>query len=107
MAALQHKTRTSLAATLSSSGLLRSQGLIDGKWLSAASGKTFQVNDPASGAEVATVSAYGEEDTKLAVSAAEKSFGAWRSKTMQVKFTAWHEAMREGFAVSSWYNGTT
>lgn len=51
----------------------------------ALSGRTFEVNDPAAGGAVAAVSAYGEEDTKLAVSAAERSFGAWRSKTMQVK----------------------
>lgn len=74
----------SLSAKLVETGLLRSKGLIDGKWMPAASGKTFEVNDPAVGAVVAAVSAYGEEDTKLAVSAAEKSFDAWRSKTMQV-----------------------
>lgn len=80
-----HRARTSLSTKLIETGLLRSKGLIDGKWVPAASGQTFQVHDPASGGAVAAVSAYGEEDTKLAVSAAEKSFSAWRSKTMQVK----------------------
>lgn len=84
MAAMR-KARISLSERLIETGLLRSKGLIDGKWLPAASGLSFQVNDPASDIAVAAVSAYGAEDTKLAVSAAEKSFGAWRSKTMQVK----------------------
>lgn len=79
------KARRSLSAKLIETGLLRSKGLVDGKWMPAASGRTFQVTDPASGTAVAAVAAYGEKDTKLAVSAAEKSFGAWRSKTMQVK----------------------
>lgn len=84
MAAMK-KVRTSLSAKLIETGLLRSNGLRDGKWIPAGSGRTFPVYDPSSGMAVADVSAYGEEDTKLAVSAAEKSFGAWRSKTMQVK----------------------
>ncbi|CAM9407446.1 unnamed protein product [Scytosiphon promiscuus] len=83
MAAMQQKVRSSLAAALVESGLLRSEGLINGKWLASKSGKTFQVFDPATATEFAAVAAYGEEDTKLAVSAAEQSFDSWRSKTMQ------------------------
>lgn len=82
---MQQKVRSSLAATLVESGLLRSEGLINGKWLGSKSGKTFQVFDPATATEFAAVAAYGEEDTKLAVLAAEQSFDAWRSKTMQVR----------------------
>lgn len=85
MAAMQQKVRTSLAATLVESGLLRSEGLINGKWLASKSGKTFQVVDPATATEFAAVAAYGEEDTKLAVLAAEQSFDGCRSKTMQVR----------------------
>lgn len=84
MAAMQQKLRTSLAATLTDTGLLRSDGLINGKWVKAASGKLFAVNDPGTDTKVASVSAFGEADAKLAVSAAEQSFDAWRSKTMQV-----------------------
>lgn len=86
MAALTPKARASLRATLVEPGLLRTKGLIDGKWLSAASGKTFAVTDPATDTEVASVASFGEADAKLAVSAAEQSFDAWRSKTMQVTF---------------------
>lgn len=86
MADMHPKARTSLRAALVETGLLRSKGLIDGKWLSAASGETFQVNDPATDTEFFSVASFGKADTKLAVSAAEKSFDAWRSKTMQVRF---------------------
>lgn len=86
MAALAPKARVSLRATLVETGLLRTKGLINGKWLSAASGKTFKVHDPATDTEVASVASFGEADAKLAVSAAEQSFDAWRSKTLQVRF---------------------
>ncbi|CAM9416916.1 unnamed protein product [Ectocarpus sp. 4 AP-2014] len=98
MAAMQQKLRASLAATLTETGLLRSDGLINGKWVKAASGKLFPVNDPGTDTKVASVSAFGEADAKLAVSAAEQSFDAWRSKTMQERgrlLSRWSELIGE------------
>ncbi|CAL9016451.1 unnamed protein product, partial [Prunus brigantina] len=45
----------SFASRLSSSGLLRSQGLIGGKWSDAYDGKTIQVHNPATGEVITTV----------------------------------------------------
>ena len=53
--------------------------LIDGKWVAAKSGKTFQVFDPATGGQIAAVADGGPEDIDAAVKAARKAFedGPW------------------------------
>jgi phenylacetaldehyde dehydrogenase len=55
---------------------------INGNWVDSKSGKTFDVEDPATGKKLATCSAGGKEDIDLAVAAARKAFdsGTW-SKT--------------------------
>lgn len=57
------------------------QMLIDGRWVDAASGKTFPVYNPATGGEVARVAEGDREDIERAVKAARTSFdnGAWRN----------------------------
>ena len=52
---------------------------INGNWVNSKSGKTFDVEDPATGKKIATCSAGGEEDINLAVSAARNAFdsGTW------------------------------
>ncbi len=57
--------------------------LIDGKWVDAASGKTFPVYDPAVGDVVAQVAEGDKEDIDRAVKAARKAFedGPWRRLT--------------------------
>jgi acyl-CoA reductase-like NAD-dependent aldehyde dehydrogenase len=54
--------------------------LIDGKWVPAASGKTFDVYNPATGEVLAKVAEGGKEDIDRAVKAARKAFetGPWR-----------------------------
>jgi acyl-CoA reductase-like NAD-dependent aldehyde dehydrogenase len=53
---------------------------IGGKWVEAASGKTFETLDPATGEVLAHVAEAGAEDVDRAVAAARKSFdrGEWR-----------------------------
>src|SRR5262249_9611747 len=50
------------------------QVLIDGRWVAAKSGKTFEVYDPSSGAEIAKVAACEKADVDAAVAAARKAF---------------------------------
>lgn len=59
------------------------QMLIDGQWVSAASGKTFPVYNPATGEEITQVAEGDKEDIERAVSAARNSFekGVWRNLT--------------------------
>jgi phenylacetaldehyde dehydrogenase len=55
------------------------QVLIDGQWVAARSGKTFEVYDPSTGAEIAKVAACEKADVDAAVAAARKAFdsGPW------------------------------
>ena len=57
--------------------------LIDGKWVDAASGKTFPVYDPATGEVIVQVAEGDREDIDRAVRAARKAFeaGPWRRMT--------------------------
>lgn len=58
------------------------QGIyIDGQWRDAASGKTFEVTDPATGRVIATVSDAGAEDAKAAIDAASKALPEWAKLT--------------------------
>ena len=59
------------------------QLLIDGKWVNAESGKTFQVINPATGEQVGKVAEADKADVDKAVKAARKAFesGAWPSMT--------------------------
>jgi succinate-semialdehyde dehydrogenase / glutarate-semialdehyde dehydrogenase len=53
--------------------------LIDGQWVTSA--KTFPVNDPATGAEVASVPDLGAKDATRAIDAASRALPAWSAKT--------------------------
>jgi phenylacetaldehyde dehydrogenase len=57
--------------------------LIDGKWLDAASGKTFEVYNPATGEVIAHVAEGDKEDIDRAVKAARNAFetGPWSKMT--------------------------
>src|SRR5262252_1764605 len=57
--------------------------LIDGKWVPAASGKTFEVFNPADGIRIAIVPDSGSETINRAVAAARRAFesGPWRRLT--------------------------
>uniref|UniRef100_A0A8P4FXJ1 Succinate-semialdehyde dehydrogenase, mitochondrial n=1 Tax=Dicentrarchus labrax TaxID=13489 RepID=A0A8P4FXJ1_DICLA len=62
-----------------SAPLLRTQGYVDGRWVSAAS--VFPVLDPATGKEIARVSDCGPAEAKQAVDAAYKAFHSWKQCT--------------------------
>jgi acyl-CoA reductase-like NAD-dependent aldehyde dehydrogenase len=53
------------------------QLLIDGKWVNAASGKTFETENPATGEVIARVAEADKEDVERAVAAARAAFDRW------------------------------
>lgn len=65
-----------------SAPLLRTQGYVDGRWVTAAS--EFPVLDPATGKEIARVSDCGPAEAKQAVDAAHKAFHSWKQYTAKV-----------------------
>ena len=66
---------------LNNPALLREQSYINGEWVSAADGKTFNVTNPADGSLVATVPELDVAATRVAIEAADAAWPAWRSKT--------------------------
>lgn len=67
------------------SSLLCSKALIDGKWVSALSGDTFEVKNPANGKVIGTVPNMNEKDAQLAISAARKAFYSEEWTTLTAK----------------------
>jgi succinate-semialdehyde dehydrogenase/glutarate-semialdehyde dehydrogenase len=66
---------------LKNPALLREQAYINGEWVNARDGQTFDVTNPADGSLVARVPQLDVADTKGAIEAADAAWPAWRSKT--------------------------
>jgi succinate-semialdehyde dehydrogenase/glutarate-semialdehyde dehydrogenase len=61
--------------------LVQSKGYIAGEWVTAASGKTFDVYDPATVNKIATIPEMGKEDTTKAIKAAHEAFQSYKKTT--------------------------
>ena len=59
--------------------LLLRQGFIDGRWVDADDGATFDVRDPATGEVLAAVPRMGAAETRRAIEAAHRALPAWRA----------------------------
>ena len=75
---------------------------IDGEWVEAESGDTYDVVNPSNEEVIARVPRGGQADAARAVMAARKSFdgGDWRNKTQQQRSQAMFEVVRHLQAVS-------
>ncbi|GAB4836739.1 Succinate-semialdehyde dehydrogenase, mitochondrial [Ancistrocladus abbreviatus] len=86
----------SVAARLNSSGLLRSQGLIGGKWIDAYDGKTIKVQNPATGDIIANVPCMGARETNDAIKYAYDAFSSWSKLTSAERskcLRKWHDLL--------------
>lgn len=68
---------------LKDSALFKQQAYINGKWVSAESGKTIKVSNPATGEEFAEVPSLSEQEVEKAITAAHEALPAWQAKTAQ------------------------
>jgi succinate-semialdehyde dehydrogenase/glutarate-semialdehyde dehydrogenase len=66
-------------AQLKDPSLLKTDGLINGKWVKGSA--RFDVLDPATGRKLADVADLGARETKAAVTAANAAWPAWRGLT--------------------------
>jgi len=76
--------------------LFRQQCYVDGKWLDADSKGTLEVTNPADGAVIGTIPAFGAAETRRAIEAANKALPGWRKKTAKeraVILRKWFELM--------------
>lgn len=78
--------------------LLKTQAYINGEWVSADSGKTFSVTNPANGAAIADVADLGAEETRAAIAAADTAMVEWKAMTAKqraVVLKKWFDLMVE------------
>lgn len=83
---------------LKDSQLLKTQAYINGEWVSAQSGKTFAVTNPATGLHIEDVADLGAEETRQAIEAADKAMASWKAKTAKeraVILKKWFDLMVE------------
>jgi succinate-semialdehyde dehydrogenase / glutarate-semialdehyde dehydrogenase len=86
------------AARYTLEDLIKADNFIDGKWVAAASGKRFDVTDPATGKVIAQVAESGPADARAATDAAARAFPAWRDtlpKDRAAVLHRWHALMLE------------
>lgn len=87
---------SAVAKKLKDPSLLTDKAYIGGKWVSAASGATYPVINPANGQTIVTNPKMDGADTKAAIDAAYKAFPAWAAKTpkeRQVVLEKWYDLM--------------
>ncbi|MEM9761543.1 MAG: NAD-dependent succinate-semialdehyde dehydrogenase [Pseudomonadota bacterium] len=83
---------------ISERSLLAAQSYIDGEWVGAADGKTFEVLNPSTGEKIADVADCSVADTERAIEAAHRAQPAWAAKTAKERATIlrrWFELMME------------
>jgi succinate-semialdehyde dehydrogenase/glutarate-semialdehyde dehydrogenase len=88
----------SSAPALANPALFRQNAYVDGKWVDARSGKTIDVDNPATGEIVGSVPKMGAAETRDAIEAANRALVAWRKKTGKERAAVlrrWFDLMME------------
>ena len=73
--------QTNLSMMLKNKNLLKTQAYINGAWIDAESGKSFEVINPSSGEIIVNVPDLDVNDARVAIDAAHQAFPIW-SKTV-------------------------
>ena len=82
--------------SLNNEVLLRTNSLVDGKWIEEKNGRTIEVTNPATGKVVATVASVGASETQQAIKAAEVAQKSWRTRTAKeraILLRKWHDLL--------------
>ncbi|EON62568.1 succinate-semialdehyde dehydrogenase (NADP+) [Coniosporium apollinis CBS 100218] len=97
---------------LNDQSLLKSQAYVNGEWIDAKSGKTFEVTDPSTGKVIGTMPEMNKEDTEAAISAAAAALPSFRKTTGRERsrmLRKWYQLMvdnAEDLAkLITWENG--
>ncbi len=76
--------------------LFRQQAYIDGNWVDADNGRSFEVNNPATGEILGNVPLMGASETRHAIEAANRAWPAWSAKTAKERaliLRRWYQLM--------------
>ena len=79
---------------LNDTNLIKNKCYVNGKWVDAGSGESFEVTNPATGSVISTVPNFGADETRAAIQAAENAYPEWRAKTAKeraVLLRNWYE----------------
>ena len=76
--------------------LLREQCCVNGTWISASSGATFEVRNPATQQVIARVPRMGAEETRAAIAAAAAALPIWSARTASSKNLVWKDTCQMG-----------
>jgi succinate-semialdehyde dehydrogenase/glutarate-semialdehyde dehydrogenase len=67
--------------------LIKSEAYVNGKWVNAGTGKTFNVNNPATGELIASIPDMNRDDVRQAIEAADDAWPSYRSLTAYQRAT--------------------
>ena len=97
---------------LSDKSLLKSQGYINGQWVTARSGQTFEIIDPASSKVIGTMPDMNKDDTQNAINAAAAALASFRQTTPRERsrmLRRWQQLMMDNIEdlakLITWENG--
>lgn len=97
---------------LNDPSLLIEKAYVNGEFVDAASGETFEAADPSSGKKIATCPEFTKQDTEKAIAAAEEALKSWRKTTGRERATIlrkWYDEMQKNAAdiatLITWENG--
>ncbi|MCB1709910.1 MAG: aldehyde dehydrogenase family protein, partial [Halioglobus sp.] len=71
--------------SLSDPGLLKNQAYINGQWVNADDGATFDVTNPVNGELITAVASVGATETARAIAAASKAMREWARKPAKAR----------------------
>jgi succinate-semialdehyde dehydrogenase/glutarate-semialdehyde dehydrogenase len=89
-------TTATTGITLTDAKLFRQACYVDGAWVTATSGATIVVDNPATGEPLGTVPKLGAAETRDAIDAANRALPGWRQKTAKERATVlrrWYDLM--------------
>ena len=73
--------QTNLSVMLKNKNLLKNKAYINGNWVEAKSGKSFEVINPSNGNVIINVPDLDVDDARIAIDAAHEAFPYWSKKT--------------------------
>lgn len=87
-----------MSLSLNDMELLKTQAFINGQWVAAIDGSSFEVTNPANGEVLVSVPNMGEKETTQAIEAAQAAWPSWRAKTAKERaqvLRKWFELILE------------
>jgi len=103
---------THVVPPLKDTSLFREEAFVNGKWVGAKSGKTFDVHDPASNEKIGSCPEMSKEDVITAVNHAQTAFKSFRNTTARERarmLRRWYGLIMENASdlatLITWENG--